>query len=229
MTRVFTILLLVFGVGFMSAAAQKPAVEIRPKNAMDQANAALRAGRPEVAAPLFDAVIANESKDAARYKADALFGSAVLHLSSEPALSDLPTARAALARLSAEFPTFARRYEVSAYRRLLADAEQAIQGHADLQRTADEQKRVSDQALAAKVAELAACHTLSTQSAAALDTLQKEVSSGKDDTSKLQREATTLRAENSKLKEELTKVQAELKKKDAALQKIVKSLVKPAS
>jgi len=200
--------------------AQPAREEVNPKKAMAQAHTAMVAGRDTDALKLYEAIVVSQSRDAAKYKADALYGVAILRLSTNT--SDPGRADAALNELTKSYPTSEHRYEAAALLRTLQQVNN-LSRRAD---EADEAKRLSQEALTARTTEATGYRERIATLTSELDAARAQIDSGKSDTTKARREQTALLSETRTLRAEVAKLQAELEKKDQALRKIAGTIVK---
>src|SRR5581483_4646755 len=143
---------------------------------------------------------ADSSKDAPKYKPDALYELLLLRVSANAAVRDLQRGAAAVQGLRA-YPQYPRAQEVAAIGALLDEVNRRA-----------EEKQQGDKRLAEVTANL----TTATAKAEALET-QLAAARQSDETGKLKQEAVGLRADNKtlrdetkSLREQLTRAQAEI-------------------
>jgi hypothetical protein len=195
------------------------------KSTLQQARTEARAQHFAEAAAAYEKVTADSSKDAAKYKADALYEVLLLRVSANPAVHDLQRGTAALEGLKA-YPTYSRAPEIAAISALLEE----------LNRQTAEQKEQQEQKAAADK-ELASTRTTLTTLTAKTNAIEAQLEAAKqadaDETGKLKQDAVGLRAENKTLRDEvrvlreqLTKAQVEIQKRDEALKRVAGSLIK---
>jgi hypothetical protein len=190
----------------------------KPKTVLQQARTAVKARKLPEAVTAYEQVIADPSRDAAKYKADALYELLLLRVSADPAVRDLQRGAAAVEGLRA-FPAYPRVQEIAVIAALLQEAER---------RVADADKRIKElQEQGDK--RLAEASTRAAAQAARADDLAKQLAGAKqgDESPKLRQESAALRADNRNLRDQLARTQAELQKKDEALKKVAGSLIRP--
>jgi chromosome segregation ATPase len=202
----------------VSVSAQQPGGDLNPKKAMAQAHADILAGRDKEALTLYEAVLTSQSRDAAKYKADALYGAAILRLSTDT--PDLARADSALNELTKSYPAFEHRQEAAAFLRLIQQNRQVEEMN---RRTSDEQ-RASQEAVAAKTAQVAEYQERIANLTDELKAARAEIDGGKRNANNARQDVTALRSENRTLRDQLTNLQAELEKKEKALRKIAGSI-----
>jgi chromosome segregation ATPase len=219
MNRGFCIMICVLAV-LGPVSAQQPGAVVNPKKAMADAHAARSAGRDADALKLYEAVVANQSRDAAKYKPDALYGIAILQLSTDT--TDTAPAVTALNEAIKSYPTSDHRQEAAVVLRMLQRVDELTK-RAD---KADEEKKASQESLTAKTAAAATYQERIAALTSDLDAARSQIDSGKSDSARASRSQTALQSENRTLKAELARLQAELEKKDQALRKIAGTIVK---
>jgi hypothetical protein len=218
MSRHFAGLLLLLSIVFVSVSAQQPDGAVNPKKALAQAHAAVLAGRSSEALTLYEAVLASPSREAAKFKADALYGSAILRLSMDP--PDLAQAGAALTQLTTNYPASEHRQDAAAFLRVLQQNQQA----AEVNRRSSEEQRASQKAVADKTAQLADYQARIASLTDELKAARAEIDGDKRNANNTRQDVTALRSENRTLRDQLVSVQAELDKKEKALRKIAGSI-----
>ena len=212
-------LVLSTAVTFVSLAAQQRATEINPKKAMAQAQTEADAGRRQEALRLYESVASSSSRDAARFKAEALYAAAILRLSPDASPTDLAGARTALQQLTNTDPRSDRRHERTALLHLLDEVDRHAAAAQGAERSLADAKTAD---AAARAAHQKQVDDLTIK----LEAAQVELESGKGDADKARQTMAALRTENRSLRDQLAKVQTELERKDAALKKIASSIVR---
>lgn len=203
---------------FLSLAADGITAEINPKTAMQQAARALHDGHLAEALAGYEKVAADPSKDAAKYKADAIYQQLLLRISADPAVRDVSRGVAIAADLQRTYPAHERAREIAAFA-AFAELVQDVE-----RRAADEQRQAE-----AHLAELAEANIQLKAAISRGDDLSAQLGLVKkvDDSAKLRQDNSSLRAEARNLRDRLAKTQAELQKKDEALKKVAGSMIRP--
>lgn len=217
MRHQFAGLLLALTAALVPLGAQQRAAEINPKKAMNDARAAIDAGRAQDALKLYDAVTASPSRDAVKFKTDALYGATVIRLSPGASAADMERARTDLDQLLKSQPPFARRQEVAALLHLFEEMDN---------RSTQAAERAAKTLAEVKAADAAQQQQRVDALNESLAALKAELESGSGDAEKLRQTVATLRSENRNLRDQLARTQADLEKKDAALRKIAGSIVR---
>jgi len=195
--------------------------EVKPKATLEQARAAVKGHHLPEAVAAYEKLVADASRDAARYKADAMYELLLLRVSADAAARDLPRGAAMAEELQRAYPTHPHAQEIAALGDLLHEVD----------RRAAEERRLGEQRLAESEKKLTAASAradnLSRQLTAAKEAATATSTGQLDEAGKLRKEATAMRAEIRNLRDQLAKTHAELQRKDEALKKVAGSLMKP--
>jgi hypothetical protein len=207
--------LLGFAVLVSSSSQRLFSAESNPKTMLQEARNDVRGRHLAEAAAAYEKIAGDSSKDAAKYKADALYELLLLRVSGDPAVHDLQRA-AVLAQALRAYGSYPRSQEISAFDALLKEVDRRV---AEEKQAGDKRLADTSAALTARAADLQAQLTAARQA--------DETGKLKVETASLRSENKTLRDEAKTLRDQLVKAQAEIQKRDDALKRVAGSLIKP--